>query len=156
MQASRARVGFRLSSPVCDAVSVTSIQVADDAFVAASVSLAGAVVGDRTRWRRWWPDLTLEVTQDRGDEGVRWRVGGPLTGTMEIWCEKRLDGFILHYFLHAEPTAAMPAEPRAWMDATAELNRVRRVAGKAMAFEVKQTLEAGRAAGEPAAGKAIA
>ncbi|MCF8611278.1 hypothetical protein L5G28_14090 [Gordonia sp. HY285] len=135
---------------------MTSIQVADDAFVAASVSLAGAVVGDRARWRRWWPDLTLEVAEDRGDEGVRWRVSGPVTGTMEIWCEKRMDGFILHYFLHAEPAEPLPTEPRAWLDAVAELNRVRRIAGKVMAFEVKQTLEAGRAAGAPAVGEAVA
>ncbi|GAA4678754.1 hypothetical protein [Gordonia humi] len=135
---------------------MTSIQVADDGFVAAAASSAGAVVGDRARWRRWWPDLRLEVVQDRGDDGVRWRVSGPLTGTMEIWCEKRLDGFILHYFLHAEPVEPLPSEPRAWMDAVAELNRVRRVAGKVMAFEVKQELERGRAAGEPAAGASVA
>lgn len=130
--------------------------MADDAFVAASVSLAGAVVGDRARWRRWWPDLTLEVTEDRGDEGVRWAVSGPVSGTMEIWCEKRMDGFILHYFLHAEPVEPLPTEPRAWLDVVAELNRVRRIAGKVMAFEVKQTLEAGRAAGDRAVGEAVA
>ncbi|WOC13716.1 hypothetical protein [Gordonia sp. MP11Mi] len=135
---------------------MTSIQVADDAFVAASVSLAGAVVGDRARWRRWWPDLTLRVAEDRGDEGVRWIVSGPLAGTMEIWCEQRMDGFILHYFLHAEPAESLPTEPRAWLDAVAELNRVRRIAGKVMAFDVKQTLEAGRVAGAPAVREAVA
>ncbi len=124
--------------------------MADEVFVAAAASLAGAVVGDRARWRQWWPDLTLEVAQDRGDEGVRWRVSGPLSGTMELWCEKRLDGFILHYYLHAEPAHGLPSDPRARMDSIAELNRVRRVAGKKMAFEVKSVLEGSREPGAPA------
>ncbi|GAC78658.1 MULTISPECIES: hypothetical protein [Gordonia] len=135
---------------------MTSIQVADEAFVAAAPSLAGAVVGDRARWRRWWPDLTLEVAEDRGDEGVRWRVSGPLTGTMEIWNEKCMDGFVLHYYLHAEPVAPLPTEPDAWLAEVAELNRLRRVAGKVMAFEVKQLLEAGREIGGPATAGSVA
>jgi hypothetical protein len=135
---------------------VTSIQVADEAFVAAAPSLAGAVVGDRARWRRWWPDLTLEVAEDRGDEGVRWRVSGPLTGTMEIWNEKCMDGFVLHYYLHAEPVAPLPTDPEAWLAEVAELNRLRRVAGKVMAFEVKQLLEADREIGGPATAGSVA
>ncbi len=130
--------------------------MADEAFVAAAPSLAGAVVGDRARWRRWWPDLTLEVAEDRGDEGVRWRVSGPLTGTMEIWNEKCMDGFVLHYYLHAEPVAPLPTEPDAWLSEIAELNRLRRVAGKVMAFEVKQLLEADREIGGPATSGSVA
>ncbi|MFT4126683.1 MAG: hypothetical protein QM662_10685 [Gordonia sp. (in: high G+C Gram-positive bacteria)] len=133
---------------------VTSIQVADDTFVAAAPGLVAEVVGDRSRWRRWWPDLRLEVVEDRGRSGVRWRVHGPVTGTMEIWCEPVLDGVVLHYFLHGEPTATLPEGPRARADALAELNRRRRVAGKVMAFAVKDTAEGARAAGEPAAGQA--
>ncbi|MEP9391278.1 hypothetical protein ABLE94_03330 [Gordonia sp. VNK1] len=129
---------------------MTSIQVADDTFVAAAPELGAGVVGDRGRWRRWWPDLRLEVVEDRGPAGVRWRVSGPLSGTMEIWCEPVLDGFVLHYFLHAEPTAALPTDDPARMRAVAELNRRRRVAGKVMAFEVKADLEGLRGAGEPA------
>ncbi|WLP90376.1 MULTISPECIES: hypothetical protein [Gordonia] len=130
---------------------VTSIQVADDTFVAAAPAVAAEVVGDRARWRRWWPDLRLEVVEDRGAQGVRWRVDGPLTGTMEIWCEAVMDGFVLHYFLHAEPTGSLPADARARAEDLAERNRRRRVAGKVMAFEVKDLLEDGRAPGEPAA-----
>ena len=130
--------------------------MADDSFVAAAVSLASDVVGDRARWRRWWPDLTLHVVEDRGAQGVRWTVSGPLTGTMEIWCEERLDGFILHYYLHAEPVDPLPSDPRAWLDAVAELNRVRRVAGKVMAFEVKRVLEGDRAPGAPAVAEGAA
>lgn len=131
-------------------VVVTSIQVADETFVAAAPSLVAAVVGDRANWRRWWPDLDLTVTQDRGEQGVRWGVGGPVTGTMEIWCEPVLDGFVLHYFLHAEPTTTLPGDDRDRWDRLAEQNRDRRAVGKMMSFEVKDRLEAGRIVGGPA------
>ncbi|MFW0787411.1 hypothetical protein AAFP35_23180 [Gordonia sp. CPCC 206044] len=131
---------------------VTSIQVADETFVAAAPSSAAEVVGDRANWRRWWPDLDLTVTEDRGEQGVRWRVEGPVAGTMEIWCEAVMDGFVLHYFLHAEPTVALPTAPRARADRLADANRERRVGGKVMSFEVKDRLESGRIVGGPAIG----
>lgn len=118
-----------------------SIQIADETFVAAAAASVGQAVGDRAAWRRWFPDLALEVVEDRADKGVRWTVSGPLAGTMEIWLEPVLDGVVLHYFLHAEPTT----------DAAklnlAKLNHQRRVAGKRMAFEVKNSLEAARPVG---------
>lgn len=129
---------------------VTSIQVADELFVAAAPALAGDVVGDRARWREWWPDLTLQVIEDRGDAGVRWQVSGPIEGTMEIWCEEVLDGFVLHYYLHAEPVTAAPADAASRARAIAEFNRLRRVAGKKMSFQVKELLEGGREIGSPA------
>ena len=52
---------------------------------------------------RWWPDLELTVVEDRAEAGVRWTVTGPIEGTMEVWCEPVMDGFVLHYFLHGEP-----------------------------------------------------
>ena len=72
-------------------------------------------------------------------------MAGTLTGTMEIWLEPVLDGVVLHYFLHAEPSGAA-----AWQLAKmnlAKMNHRRRVAGKNMAFEVKRTLEATRPVG---------
>ncbi len=122
-----------------------SIQVADQTFVAAAGAKVGAAIADPARWRRWWPDLRLDVVEDRADKGIRWTVAGPLTGTMEIWLEAMLDGVILHYFLHAEPTGATPAEV-AGMD-LAGLVHKRRVAGKRMSFEIKNELEAGRPVG---------
>ena len=121
---------------------VHSIQVADQTFVAAAPATVGAAVGDRAAWRRWFPDLLLEVVEDRAEKGVRWKVAGALTGTMEIWLEPVLDGVLLHYFLHAEPTGTDPAKINA-----AKLNHQRRVAGKRMAFEVKNRLEASRPVG---------
>ena len=119
---------------------VHSIQIADDTFVAADPILVGESVADRASWRRWFPDLNLDVVEDRADKGMRWAITGALTGTMEIWLEPVLDGVVLHYFLHAEPTGS------AKFDA-AKLNHQRRVAGKRMAFEVKNRLEATRPVG---------
>lgn len=131
---------------MCEAVgAMHSIQVADETFVVADPAELGAVVSDPSNWRRWWPDLSLAVVEDRGPAGVRWQVTGALTGSMEIWLQPMLDGVILHYFLHAEPAGAA-----AWELARmnlAKMNRQRRVAGKRMAFEVKATLERSRPVG---------
>ena len=124
-------------------VAVSSIQVADQTFIAAPPQQVAAAIAPPARWRRWWPDLTLAVREDRAEKGIRWTVAGPLTGTMEVWLEPVLDGAIIHYFLHAEP-ARSEGTPD-----LAALNRRRRVEGKVMSFEVKKELEAGRAAGEP-------
>ena len=55
----------------------------------------------------------------------------------------RLDGVVLHYFMHAEPTGGSATTN------PAALNHRRRVAGKRMAFEIKNTLEASRPVGTP-------
>ncbi|WP_280275425.1 polyketide cyclase / dehydrase and lipid transport [Nocardia wallacei] len=122
---------------------MSTVQVADQTFVAAPGTAVAEVLSDRGRWRLWWPDLTLDVREDRGDKGFRWTVAGPMDGTMEVWLEPCLDGVILHYFLHAEPGDASRLSQRDM----AALNRARRVAGKKMSFEIKARLEAGRAAG---------
>ncbi len=124
---------------------MNSIQVADETFVCADPADVGEMVADPARWRRWWPDLRLTVVEDRGPAGQRWTVAGALTGTMEIWLETSLDGVVLHYFLHAEPSGVA-----AWELAKmnlAKLTHQRRVAGKRMAFEVKQKLEESRSVG---------
>jgi len=124
---------------------MNSIQIADETFVAADPAEVGRAIGDPMSWRRWWPDLLLTVVEDRADKGHRWTVAGALTGTMEIWLEPVLDGVVLHYFLHAEPSGVA-----AWQLAKmnlAKMNHRRRVAGKNMAFEVKRTLEATRPVG---------
>ena len=124
---------------------MNSIQIADETFVAADPVEVGKAIGTPANWRRWWPDLLLTVVEDRGELGHRWTVAGALTGTMEIWLEPVLDGVVLHYFLHAEPSAVA-----AWQLAKmnlAKMNHRRRVAGKDMAFEVKRTLEATRPVG---------
>jgi hypothetical protein len=85
------------------------------------------------------------VVEDRGPIGHRWTVTGTVTGTMEVWLQPVLDGVVLHYFLHAEPSGATAWE-LSRMD-LAKANRRRRVAGKNMAFEVKRKLEESRPVG---------
>jgi hypothetical protein len=124
---------------------MNSIQIADQTYVAASGALVGAALANPTSWRSWWPDLRLQVVEDRGEKGIRWAVTGALTGTMEVWLEPSLDGVVLHYFLHAEPTGVA-----AWQLAKLNLPKMthrRRVAGKKMAFELKTTLERSRQVG---------
>ncbi len=122
-----------------------SIQVADQTFIAAAPADVGTAVSDAASWRRWWPDLLLEVVEDRAEKGIRWTVTGALTGTMEVWLEPMLDGVVFNYFLHAEPAAAA-----AWQLARmnlAKMTHQRRVAGKRVAFEIKRKLEASRPVG---------
>jgi hypothetical protein len=124
---------------------MNSIQIADETFVEADPAEIGRAVSDPVSWRRWWPDLLLQVRENRGERGIRWTVAGALTGTMEIWLEPMADGALLHYFLHAEPAGAA-----AWQLARmnlAKMNHRRRVAGKRMAFEVKTRLEQSRPVG---------
>ncbi|MFE2959647.1 SRPBCC family protein [Nocardia tengchongensis] len=123
---------------------MSSIQVADMTFVAAPGEAVAEILADRGRWRQWWPDLQLEVREDRGDKGIRWTVSGGAEGTMELWLEPMLDGVIMHYFMHAEPRGGIAG--MSGRDLLA-LNRARRVAGKVMSFEIKARLEAGRKAG---------
>ncbi|WP_188830875.1 polyketide cyclase / dehydrase and lipid transport [Nocardia camponoti] len=120
---------------------MSSIQVADQTFLAVPPAAIADALNSPNRWRHWWPDLRLTVREDRGDKGIRWTVAGGLTGTMEVWLEPALDGAIMHYFIHAEPRAALEQRP------LLAANRARRVAGKKMAFELKAQLEAGRPAG---------
>jgi hypothetical protein len=130
---------------VCEAEAMNSIQIADEIFVAADGAKVSAAIADRSSWRRWWPDLWLQVVEDRAEKGIRWTVTGALTGTMEIWLEPLLDGVVLHYFLHAEP-AGVAAWQLAKMN-LAKMTHRRRVAGKKMAFEVKTTVERSRPVG---------
>jgi hypothetical protein len=124
---------------------VNSIQIADETYIAAPGARVGAALADRPSWRRWWPDLRLQVVEDRAERGIRWAVTGALAGTMEIRLEPSMDGVVLHYFLHAEPTGVA-----AWQLAKlnfAKMTHRRRVAGKKMAFEVKRTVERSRRVG---------
>lgn len=130
---------------LCEAELMNSIQIADETFVVADGAQVGAAIADRSSWHRWWPDLRLQVTEDRAEKGIRWSVTRALTGTMEIWLKPLLDGVVLHYFLHAEPTGAT-----AWQLGRmnlAKMNHRRRIAGKKMAFEVKMALERSRPVG---------
>jgi hypothetical protein len=121
-----------------------AIDVVDETFLAVPPGTVKAAFADPGAWRRYWPDLRLEVYTDRGDEGLRWTVKGALVGTMEVWLEPILDGTLLHYFLRATPTSGS-VRPR---DLRREFDRRARAA-KAIALELKEILEDGREPGIP-------
>lgn len=122
------------------------IDIVDETFLAVPPGTVAAVFADPAAWRRYWPDLVLEVYTDRGDEGLRWTVRGALVGTMEVWLERTLDGTLLHYFLRATP--ATPMTPR---QLRREFDRRARAA-KAVALGLKEILEDGREPGVPPQG----
>ncbi|HEV2782943.1 MAG TPA: polyketide cyclase / dehydrase and lipid transport [Actinophytocola sp.] len=120
------------------------LDVVDETFLAVPPKQVAAVFAEPATWRRFWPDLELEVYADRGDEGLRWTVRGALVGTMEVWLEPMLDGTVLHYFLRADLPAA-PPRPRAM-----RRERTRRqLAAKSVALDLKLELENGRRPGFP-------
>lgn len=121
------------------------MDVIDETFLAVPPGTVATAFTDPGAWRRFWPDLLLEVYADRGDEGLRWTVRGALVGTMEVWLEPVLDGTLLHYFLRADLPAGAPVKPRLL---TREKTR-RQLAAKAVALDLKAVLEAGRAPGCP-------
>lgn len=127
---------------------VPELDVVDETFLAVPPKLVAAVFAEPTAWRRFWPDLVLEVYADRGDQGLRWTVRGALVGTMEVWLEPMLDGTLLHYFLRADLTRAPARRSRRPKDVRRELTR-RQLAAKSLAFELKSVLEDGRAPGCP-------
>ena len=121
------------------------MHVSDDTFVAVAPELVARAVADPARWARWWPDLELSTTRDRGVKGRQWLVSGPLRGTAEIWLEPWRDGTIVHLFLRLDPYAR-DRGPR-----DAERERERRVlAWKREANRLKDELEGGREPGTPA------
>jgi hypothetical protein len=122
------------------------IDVVDETFLAVPPATVAAAFADPASWRRYWPDLQLEVYTDRGEQGFRWTVRGALVGTMEVWLEPVLDGTLLHYFLRAALTGDQ-IRPR---DVRREFDRRARAA-KAIALELKEILEDGRAPGVPPA-----
>jgi hypothetical protein len=112
-----------------------AVDIADDTYLAVRADIVAAVVGDPSTWRRWWPDLELEVTRDRGVEGVKWAVRGALAGSMEIWLEPVASGTVVHWFLRAD--RAEPVRPRR----AAHDREQRARAWKAHAFALKDRLE---------------
>ena len=122
------------------------LDLVDETFIAVPPKLVATVFAEPAAWRRFWPDLVLEVYADRGDQGLRWTIRGALVGTMEVWLEPVLDGTLLHYFLRAD----LAAGPRRARELRRE--RVRRqLAAKAIALDLKSALENGRRPGCPPA-----
>lgn len=127
------------------------LDVVDETFLVVPPKRLASVFADPASWRRFWPDLDLEVYADRGDEGVRWTVRGALVGTMEVWLEPVLDGTLLHYFLRADLPEPRRPRARGWRGgkSTVRERTRRQLAAKALALELKRSLENGRRPGCP-------
>jgi hypothetical protein len=114
---------------------VPALDIADETYVARPPAVLAPDVADPASWRRWWPDLDLRVSRDRGVKGVQWSVRGALAGSMEIWLEPVGDGTVLHWFLRAD--LPRPLSPR-----RAAGERERRVRNwKRHAFTLKDRAE---------------
>lgn len=104
------------------------IDVVDETWIAAPPHQAAARVADPNWWHRSWPMLELSVDELRGAQGVRWFVGGPATGSMEVWLEPDLDGVRVHYFLRLDaPDGRRLSRRRAERAVLAQRRRAKRV-----------------------------
>lgn len=124
---------------------MATVDVVDETFLAVPPERLAPEFDDPAVWRRLWPDLDLRVFADRGEKSLRWSVvGDAWQGSMEVWLEAVGDGTVLHYFLRVDPVGeALPRRA-----ATREAVRRQRAA-KALAFGLKDRLEAGRPPGVP-------
>lgn len=135
-------------SPSATLGRVAGVDVMDETFLVVPPARLAQEFADPAAWRRLWPDLDLRVFADRGEAGIRWTVvGDAWRGSMEVWLEAVGDGTVLHYFLRVDPLGA-PLAPR---EAAREAVRRQRAA-KAVAFALKDRLEAGRPPGLPPRG----
>jgi hypothetical protein len=123
---------------------VPDLDIVDETFIAVPPKLVAPVFAEPAAWRRFWPDLRLEVYADRGDQGLRWTIQGALVGTMEVWLEPILDGTLLHYFLRAD----LPSPAKRPRELRREHTR-RQLAAKRLSLDLKAQLEDGRAPGCP-------
>ncbi len=127
------------------------VDVIDESFVVADPAELAAIVHDPALWRRWWPDLELQVAHDRGRDGLRFAVTGALVGTAEFWLEPWGDGVVVHYFLRADVTRPGSAVEVRALSAKAAAREVRRRGqqNKRGIWALKDALEKGRPTGEP-------
>jgi hypothetical protein len=125
------------------------VDIIDDTYVAADPSTVARHVTDPAQWRRWWPDLRLSVSENRGEKGVRWRVSGALAGTSEIWLEPWADGVLVHFYLRADPVARLPRRPGPRRRHLARVRRRLVLAWKRDVNALKDAVEDGRPPGVP-------
>jgi hypothetical protein len=116
------------------------IDLIDECFIRASPAAVGTAFHDEAAWRRWWPDLTLTVFQDRGPLGLRWSVTGGLTGSVEVWLEPYADGVVVHHYMRTSGPGAASAR------GSARARHRRAVAWKQHMWALKDELEAARPA----------
>ncbi len=91
----------------------------DETYVARPPSALAGRFADSALWRSWFPDLHLSVFMDRGEQGIRWSVSGPVAGSLEVWLEPwcpsgqdRPMGTIVHWYLRVDPIDERGRQPR--------------------------------------------
>lgn len=129
------------------------LDLVDETFLVVSPARLAPVFADAGGWAAWWPTLTLELAEDRGLEGVRWRVRGPLQGTSEVWLEPYKDGTIVHFYLRVDPSGSVPTDPARRRRLADRLRREYAVDFKRRLNALKDELESGRAPGARAPGR---
>ena len=132
---------------------MAQVDLIEETYIAAAPAVVAAAVHDPAFAAALWPDLDLTVFMDRGLEGVRWTAAGALVGSCEVWLEPFSDGVVVHTYVRCDPTGGAGAAviilpPRAALREAG--SRARHA--KQVLWRLKDRLEAGRAAGEPAVG----
>jgi len=123
---------------------VPAVDLVEDGFVAACPPLVRARVATAEFARELWPDLWAEVSEDRGRQGLRFTVDGPLAGTAEVWLEEWADGVVIHVYLRVDLAGNWPGRR------VLRERRARRAAVRKLLWAVKDELEGGRRPGKPA------
>ncbi|MGH1562633.1 hypothetical protein [Mumia sp. DW29H23] len=121
-----------------------AVDVIDQTYAAVPPRPLREVLCAESAWAAVLPGLELRCFEDRGDRGKRWSVSGALEGTAEVWLEATAEGTIVHVFLQADPVPAAPSRR-----AARRIDRDYRERLKRWVTQVRDTLDVGRAVGEP-------
>jgi len=133
---------------------VPQIDLIEETYLAVTPARVAAAIREPAFTDALWPDVRLAVFMDRGDAGMRWTATGALVGSCEIWLEPYGDGVMAHTYLRTDATAPGSTTEPAVLAPRVALRELRRRAqhAKRVWWALKDTLEAGRSPGEPAAG----
>jgi hypothetical protein len=127
------------------------LELADETWIAAPVADVARAVAQPSRQRDWWPDAPLDVSAERGLEGVRWVIGSgaAVVGTVEIWLQPSAGGVRLHYLVGVGPAGSAWSARRL----RAQRDRIHRHT-KRVFWALKDELESSvRAGGAPETGR---
>lgn len=118
---------------------VPQLDLIDDTYVAAPPDILAPLVSAPALAAELWPGWNATVTEERGAEGVRWAVAGPVTGSTEVWIERFVPhGSVLHVYIRADPSGP----PWSARRAARETERARRRV-KAVMWRLKDHVEDG-------------
>ncbi len=111
-----------------------AVDVADDTFVRSDRSVLRALLDLDGAAEALWPHLRVSVIRDRGANGLKYAVTGPVLGDMEVWLEPHADGVLVHHYLRG---VVAPGSPMTGRQAT----RAHTLAWKRVIHRIKDVLE---------------